>query len=224
MWQGPTAKSVTVTPPVSSSSVSSASSVYSYPRRTASRSVPGPRLTCRPRPHAERLFSVRKLPSWTLQDVTVSPGAPAFGLGRDDLDAVRARVDEALRRNQDIPLLAARDADARRHKRRLLHAIDALDRLDQLVDLRPENRAPERPALADGVVVGRQRAEEVVPRLLHARERLGLAELGEEPDGRAHADADVLGADEVDARRQEPVAFEVPADRPHEPLAREGAQ
>src|SRR5215213_4184853 len=224
MWQGPTAKSVTVTPPVSSSSVSSFSSVYSRPRRTASRSPDVSTFTCRPRPHAELLFSVRKLRSWTLQDVTMSPAAPALGLWRDDLDAVRARVDEALRRNQDVALTAARDADARRRQRHLLHAIDALDRLDELINLRTEDRAPERPALAFGVVVGRGRAEEVVETLLHARERLGLAELREELDGRADADADVLGADDVDARRQQTVPVEVPAHRPHEALTRERPQ
>src|SRR3954469_16097279 len=100
MWQGPTAKSVTVTPPVSSSSVVFVSSVYSYARPTASRSLPGSRLTCRPRPHAERLFSVRKLRSCALQDVTASPGAPALRVGRDDFDGMSRRVDEALRRDE----------------------------------------------------------------------------------------------------------------------------
>src|ERR1044071_8945853 len=224
MWQGPTAKSGTVTPSVSSSSVSSVSSVYSEPCRTASLSPAVSRLTCRPRPHAERLFSVRKLPSWTLQDVTVSLCAPALGLRRDDLDAVRDRVDEALRRNQDVALTAARDADARRRQSHLLHAIDALDRFNQLINLRTKDRPPERPAEAFGFFVEAQGAQEVVQTLLHARERLGLAELREELDGRAHADADVLGADDVDAPRQQSMPVEVPAHSPHEPLAREGPE
>src|ERR1044072_2681234 len=149
MWQGPTAKSVTVTPPVNSSSVNSVSSVYSYPCRTASRSPARSRLTCRPRPHAERLFSARKLPSWTLQDVTISPGAPAFGLRRDYLDAVRAWIDEALRRNQDVACGLEREADARPRPRHLLHAVNPFDRFKQLVNLRAEDRAPEGPTRSE---------------------------------------------------------------------------
>src|SRR5438105_3961739 len=114
----------------------------------------------------------------------MSPRAPAFRNGRYDVDAVSARIDETLRRDKNVPLRAASDADARCAQRHLLHAINALDPFDQLINLRAEDRAPERPPLAFGVVIGGQRSEEVIQTLLDLGERLGLPELREEFDGR----------------------------------------
>src|SRR5205814_679107 len=124
---------------------------------------------------------------------------PATRFDEHDLDAVLARVDERLRLDGDVTLRVAPDADARRRQRDPLDAINALDALHGLVDLRLEDRAPERPALARAAALGGQLLRGVVGEARPV-ERDGLRARDPEARRRAREVLVVVGGDGLEPR------------------------